>query len=74
MRGKSRLYAAFVAVIQRHRRRRGLSQGEPADAAGVHRTYIGMPARIADALGEPLSELISEAERTVKAGLGPEAK
>jgi len=74
MGSRARLSAAFVSVIQRHRRRRGMSQEALAHSSGVHRTYIGMlergernptvdvAAQIADALGEPLSKLIREAE------------
>ncbi len=66
---------AFGLTVQRHRKRRGLSQEELAEAADVHRTHIGLveraernasldvAERIAAALEMSLSALIADAER-----------
>jgi transcriptional regulator with XRE-family HTH domain len=71
----ARLAAELAAVLRRHRKRRGLSQEALAELAGLHAVYISMIERgtrkptvyvaalIADALDEPLSKLIREAER-----------
>jgi transcriptional regulator with XRE-family HTH domain len=70
-----RLTIAFAAAVKRHRKRRGVSQETLAEAAAVHRTYVGLiergartptidvAERIAKALGLSLSALIKEAER-----------
>ena len=74
------LSAAFGKILQRHRRKAGLSQEALAHAAGVHRTYVGLVERglrkptidvgdaFAQALGTSLSVLIREAERRVRRG------
>jgi transcriptional regulator with XRE-family HTH domain len=65
----------FGVAVRRLRRAAGLSQEAFADLCGLHRTYIGSiergektvtiatAARIADALGLRLWELLREAER-----------
>lgn len=72
---RSRFARAFAVVVRRHRLKRGLSQEALAEAARVHRNYIGLvergeltpsvetAKRIADALSTPLAILIAEAER-----------
>ena len=61
-------------VLRRHREALGMSQERLAEGAGIHRTYVSsielgkvqvgleVAARIAEALGTPLSSLIAEAE------------
>jgi transcriptional regulator with XRE-family HTH domain len=66
---------AFGAVVQRHRKAKGLSQEALAERADIHHTHVGLiergernaslnvAYRVARALGMPLSVLIAEAER-----------
>jgi len=66
---------AFGAVVQRHRKAKGLSQEALAERADIHHTHVGLiergernaslnvAHRVARALGMPLSVLIAEAER-----------
>jgi transcriptional regulator with XRE-family HTH domain len=73
---RSRFGRALAAVFRRHRLKRELSQEALAEAAGVHRNYIGLvergelaptvevAKRIAGALGNSLAMLIAEAERS----------
>jgi transcriptional regulator with XRE-family HTH domain len=65
----------FGEVIRSHRLQRGLSQEALAELANLNRSYVGeiergsaAPSietmeRLADALNEPLSELIKQCER-----------
>ena len=67
---QSVLVTIFAANVRRHRLELGLSQGELAEAAGIHRTYVGMLERaeknvtiynierIATALGVPPDALL----------------
>jgi len=66
---------AFGAVVQKHRKAKGLSQEALAERAEIHHTHVGLiergernaslnvAYRVARALGLPLSTLIAEAER-----------
>ena len=66
---------AFGRAVRFFRTQRGMSQEALADAAGIHRTYIGDVERgkrnialvnmhrIADALNVPLSQIIRDVER-----------
>jgi transcriptional regulator with XRE-family HTH domain len=66
---------AFGAVVQKHRKAKGLSQDALAERAEIHHTHVGLiergernaslnvAYRVARALGLPLSTLIAEAER-----------
>jgi len=67
---------AFGHAVRRLRHDKGISQEKLAELAEIHRTYIGDVERgtrnialvnmtkIAAALGEPLSRLIAEMERS----------
>ena len=71
---RSRFAASFAAVVQRHRRRMGLTQEVLAERAGLHPTYISMienghkvptleaARQLASGLGMRLSKLIADAE------------
>jgi transcriptional regulator with XRE-family HTH domain len=64
----------FGQVIRRFRLEKGLSQERLAEFAGIHRTYVGdvergmrnislvNMVRMAQALGLPLSRIVSEME------------
>jgi transcriptional regulator with XRE-family HTH domain len=66
---------AFGAVVRRHRKAYGLSQGTLAEKAAIHHTHVGLiergernPSldvanRVAKALGLTLSAMIAEAEK-----------
>lgn len=66
---------AFGRAVRRLRTARGMSQEKLAEAAGIHRTYIGdvergrrnisivNMARLAEGLAVPLSRLIQETEK-----------
>ena len=66
---------AFGAVVQKHRKAKGLSQEALAERAEIHHTHVGLiergernaslnvAYRVARALGLSLSALIAEAER-----------
>lgn len=65
---------AFGQVVRRHREALAMSQEDLADRAGIHRTYVSsiergkvrlgldVAKKVADGLGQPLSNLIAEAE------------
>lgn len=65
---------AFGAAVRKFRHAKGLSQEKLAEDAEIHRTYVGdvergirnialiNMVRLANALGVPLSRLISEME------------
>jgi transcriptional regulator with XRE-family HTH domain len=67
---------AFGRVVQRRREAKGISQEKLAEVAGIHRTYVSkielgkvrlglnIANKVAEAIGEPLSRLIEEAEKT----------
>ena len=75
---QSAMSDAFSKVVKEHREQHGLSRATLAQKAGLHQTYIGLLERerrspnldtakaIANALGLPLAELISEAEQNAK--------
>ena len=66
---------AFSQVVKKHREKKGISRAALAEMAGLHQTYVGLLEReerspnldtakaIADALGLPLTRMISEAEQ-----------
>jgi transcriptional regulator with XRE-family HTH domain len=68
----------FAAVVESRRKAKGLSRAALASQAGLHQTYVGLLERgkrspnldtaqaIARSLGQPLSKLIIEAEKTQK--------
>jgi len=74
MKSAERLAANFADVIRWHRKQQGLSQEALAERAGLHAVYVSMVERklrkptvyvaalLAEALAQPLSKLISEAE------------
>ena len=74
-RNKSALSDAFSRVVKKHREGKEISRAALAERSGLHQTYIGLLERaerspnldtakaIADALGIPLGQLISEAEQ-----------
>jgi len=75
---QSAMSDAFSRVVKRHREENGLSRAALAQMAGLHQTYIGLLEReerspnldtakaIADALGLPLAQMITEAEQITK--------
>jgi transcriptional regulator with XRE-family HTH domain len=78
MKNAARLAADFADVLRVHRRALGLSQEALAERAGLHAVYVSMIERrvrkptvhaaalLAEALGQPLSKLIGEAEKRAK--------
>jgi transcriptional regulator with XRE-family HTH domain len=68
---------AFSRVVEKHRKKEGLSKASLASKAGLHQTYIGLLERqerspnldtanaIARALEIPLSKLIIETEKWI---------
>lgn len=74
MQKKTSLLVAIGNSVRQFRQKRGVSQEDLAEAAGLHRTYIGMIERgeknitvlsatkIAKALGVSLSALIRASE------------
>jgi len=66
---------AFAAVLKKHRAAKGISQEKLAEKADIHPTHVGLIERslrnpslkvckaIANALGVPLTRMISEAEQ-----------
>jgi transcriptional regulator with XRE-family HTH domain len=77
MQQRTRLGAAFGETLRQHRLAAGLSQEALAEAAELHRNYVGMIERgtsspslgaitaIANALGVRASDLIREAEQRI---------
>jgi transcriptional regulator with XRE-family HTH domain len=69
---------AFGRVVQRRREAKGISQEKLAEVAGIHRTYVSkielgkvrlglnIANKVAEAIGEPLSRLIEEAEKNLR--------
>jgi transcriptional regulator with XRE-family HTH domain len=74
MQKKPPLLVAIGTAVRLLRKKRGISQEDLAEAAGLHRTYVGMiergeknitvlsATRIARALGVSLSSLIKASE------------
>jgi transcriptional regulator with XRE-family HTH domain len=74
------LDAAFGEVLREHRKRVGLSQEKLAEAADLHRNFIGLVERganspslraigaLASALGLRPSDLLTEAESRAEVG------
>jgi transcriptional regulator with XRE-family HTH domain len=72
---RASVLVAFGAAVRSLRQARGWSQEDFADRIGIHRTYVGSIergeqnvcliniAKIADALGVPVSTLLAAAER-----------
>lgn len=72
--------SAFGTVVRRHRSRQGLSQERLAEAAGIHRNYVGniergeyaatldVAERLGQALGIPLEDLIRESRAVLSRG------
>ena len=72
---KVEITLAFAAVLRRRRATKGMSQELLAERADIHPTHVGLIERslrnpslrvckaIADALGVPLAQMISEAEQ-----------
>jgi len=70
----------FGIAIRRWRLKRGVSQEDFADKAGIHRTYvssielgkvrvsIGIAQKLANALDVPLSKLWKEIEKEARVG------
>lgn len=66
---------AFAVVLKKHRAAKGMSQEKLAEKADIHPTHVGLIERslrnpslkvakaLADGLGLPLTEMISEAEQ-----------
>jgi transcriptional regulator with XRE-family HTH domain len=74
MQKKAPLLVAIGNTVRHFRKKKGVSQEDLAEAAGLHRTYVGMiergeknitvlsATRIAKALGVSLSALIRASE------------
>ena len=72
---KGGISQSFGAVVRERREKRGFSQEELADRAGLHRTYVSLiergrrtasievVRRVAEALDTSMSKLIAETER-----------
>jgi transcriptional regulator with XRE-family HTH domain len=72
---KVEITVAFAAVLRKHRAAKGISQERLAEKADIHPTHVGLIERslrnpslkvckaIADALGLPLTQMITEAEQ-----------
>lgn len=72
------LPAELGRILRRHRERAGLSQEELAEAAGLHRTYVGLIERgvrsptvvkvvgMCQALGVPSASVIGELEDALR--------
>jgi transcriptional regulator with XRE-family HTH domain len=75
---KVEITVAFAAVLRKRRGAKGMSQELLAERADIHPTHVGLIERslrnpslkvckaIADALGLPLAQMISEAELICK--------
>jgi transcriptional regulator with XRE-family HTH domain len=73
-----KISVAFGKVVKQERQKRGLSQEALAHEADIHRTHIGfiergerspsvdVAAKVAGALGVPLSKLIAQTERRLR--------
>jgi transcriptional regulator with XRE-family HTH domain len=77
---RAKFSAAFGTIVRRQRSAQGLSQERLAEAAEIHRNYVGMlergecaatldvAERLAQALGVVLEDLIGETRRALARG------
>jgi transcriptional regulator with XRE-family HTH domain len=77
---RAKFSAAFGTIVRGHRCAHEISQERLAEAAGIHRNYVGLlergecaatldvAERLAQAIGVPLEDLISETRRALARG------